>query len=200
MANYHIRPIAWKTGTQTPGWPNLENGDGILYFYNYFRCEPCIFVNKKIYSSCVHVGGLREMARRRDSNSESKDFVAHQNGIWTENHTFAVCLCCHRSCGCVNGRILLPLPLLLNCFLTFNYSNQPHSPYNLPPHLPHPLLFFHFMENLHFLLPILQGCIFFKGLFFNEKWDFFLKIGSFFQINAKKGFLQDKKGGFFFSR
>ena len=32
MANYHIKPIAWKTGTQTPGSPNLENGDGVLYF------------------------------------------------------------------------------------------------------------------------------------------------------------------------
>ena len=32
MANYHIKPIAWKTGTQTPSSPNLENGDGILYF------------------------------------------------------------------------------------------------------------------------------------------------------------------------
>ena len=31
MANYHIKPIAWKTGTQTPGSPNLENGDGVLY-------------------------------------------------------------------------------------------------------------------------------------------------------------------------
>ena len=26
MANYHIKPIAWKTWTQTPGSPNLENG------------------------------------------------------------------------------------------------------------------------------------------------------------------------------
>ena len=32
MINYHIKPIAWKTGTQTPGSPNLENGDGVLYF------------------------------------------------------------------------------------------------------------------------------------------------------------------------
>ena len=32
MANYHIKPIVWKTGTQTPGSPNLENGDGVLYF------------------------------------------------------------------------------------------------------------------------------------------------------------------------
>ena len=28
----HIKPIAWKTMTQTPGLPNLENGDGVLYF------------------------------------------------------------------------------------------------------------------------------------------------------------------------
>ena len=32
MANYHIKPIAWKTGTQTPSSPNLKNGDGVLYF------------------------------------------------------------------------------------------------------------------------------------------------------------------------
>ena len=32
MVNYHIKPIASKTGSQTPGSPNLENGNGILYF------------------------------------------------------------------------------------------------------------------------------------------------------------------------
>jgi len=54
MANYHIKPIAWKTGTQTPGSPNLENGDGVLYFtLLYFTLHKrfSIEIQKKIFFS-----------------------------------------------------------------------------------------------------------------------------------------------------
>ena len=44
MANYHIKPIAWKTGTQTPGSPNLENGDGVLYFTLLYFSFCMIFI------------------------------------------------------------------------------------------------------------------------------------------------------------
>ena len=47
MANYHMKPIAWKAGTQTTGSANLENGDCVLYFtLLYFFLD---MMNSSIY-------------------------------------------------------------------------------------------------------------------------------------------------------